>query len=254
MTQANLGAVLVAPDGDALAATAAHLVRALVSEAALASRDGVARVALSGGSTPRAMCRVLRHLDVPWPATEWFFVDERAVPADSPRSNFGAAREDLFGGLSTPPRGLHPMVASPDALDAAATEYEAALGRSFGMVPPGGAPTPLPSFDLLLLGVGDDGHTASLFPGDAFIDVEDRWVVGVPAAPGREARLTLTRPVITAARRVIVLAQGAAKKGPIERARSGGPLREVPSRLTQEIRGELLWLVDSAANPGSPAS
>src|SRR4051812_17612953 len=97
MTQANTGALLVAADGASLASIAAHLVRALAAEAALASRDGIARIAISGGSTPRAMNRLLLGLGVPWPATEWFFVDERAVPPDHDRSNYGAARDDLFG-------------------------------------------------------------------------------------------------------------------------------------------------------------
>lgn len=242
MTQANLGHVLVAADGDALAQIAAHFVRALVGEAAA---RGVARIAISGGSTPRAMNRILASLDLPWGATEWFWVDERAVPDESDRSNYGAARSDLFSKLTTPPRGVYPMIASPATLDADARAYEALMARSFGL----SAGSAAPSFDLLLLGIGDDAHTASLFPGDPFVDETDRWVVGVPAAEGREARLTLTRPVITAAKRVIVLAQGSAKKGPIERARSAGSLREAPSRLTREVRGELLWLVDAAARP-----
>lgn len=233
---------LIASDGAALARTAAHLVRAWLAEAAHAR--GVARVAISGGSTPRAMNRVLAPMDLPWDKTEWFWVDDRAVPHDNPRSNYGAARADLFDRLEAPPRAVHPMPVGPD-LSACADAYEEAIARSFG-VARGGPP---PSFDLLLLGVGDDGHTASLFPGDAAVDVDDRWVTPVAAAEGREARLSLTRPAITAARRVVVLAQGASKRGPLQQARAPGSLREVPSRLTREVRGELLWLVDAEAAP-----
>lgn len=247
-TTPNLGETLVAADADALASIAAHLVRALVSEAAA---SGTARIALSGGSTPRAMNRLLRRLDVPWHRVEVFWVDERAVPASSPRSNHGAAVEDLFGALASPPR-LHAMQGDAPDLDAAAAAYEAEIAASFGVVPDGNTPPAPPSFDLLLLGIGDDGHTASLFPGDPYVDEANRWVVHVPAAPGREARLTLTRPIITAARRVIVLAQGASKRPRIEQARRGGDMRETPSRLTREVRGELLWLVDAAARPQAP--
>jgi len=242
----NTGDTLVAADGDALARIAAHLVRAWVCEAV--SARGVARIALSGGSTPRAMARLLAPADLPWAETEWFWVDERFVAHDSPRSNYGAARQDLFGALATAPRAVHPMPFGDD-IQVCADQYEAALARSFGLARPADGGSTLPSFDLLLLGVGDDGHTASLFPGDPYIDVVDRWVIPVAAAEGREARLTLSRPVIAAARRVAVLAQGASKKKPLADARAPGPLREVPSRLTREARGELLWLLDAAAVP-----
>jgi 6-phosphogluconolactonase len=238
----NQGQTLIAADGDALALIAAHLVRAWVSEAAAAR--GVARVALSGGSTPRAMNRHLATMDLPWASTEWYWVDDRFVPPENPRSNLGAARSDLFDRLSASPRAVHGMPYGP-SLDESAAAYEATLAAGFGL--PGPAPGVLPVFDLLLLGVGDDGHTASLFPGDPFVDTEDRWVIPVPAAEGREARLTLSRAVITAARRVAVLAQGASKRGPIQQARAPGSLREVPARLVREVRGELLWLLDASA-------
>jgi 6-phosphogluconolactonase len=249
MTTPNRGELLVAADSESLTRLAAHLVRAWVSEAARTNHDGVARVAISGGSTPRAMNKLLATMSVPWAATEWFWVDERAVPMASPRSNAGAAQDDLFSHLAVPPRGVHAMQGDQADLDGAARSYEKVLGASFGIQPLASGGVGLPSFDLLLLGIGDDGHTASLFPGNEEIDVTDRWAVAVPAAEGREARITLTRPVITAARRVVVLAQGEAKRGPIERARIAGPLRETPARLTQEVRGELLWLIDAAARP-----
>ncbi|MCS6898430.1 MAG: 6-phosphogluconolactonase [Myxococcales bacterium] len=238
----NQGDTLIAADGEALARIAAHLVRAWVSEAAAVR--GVARVALSGGSTPRAMNRLLASMDLPWSATEWYWVDERFVPADSPRSNLGAARSDLFDRLLAPPRAIHGMPHGP-SLDESAVAYEATLAASFGL--PGPSIGTYPVFDLLLLGVGDDGHTASLFPGEPFVDVEDRWVIPVPPGEGHEARLTLSRPVIVHARRVVVMAQGASKRGPIQQARAPGSLREVPARLVREVRGELLWLLDAAA-------
>ncbi len=101
----------------------------------------------------------------------------------------------------------------------------------------------------MLLGLGDDRHTASLFPGEPHVDVADRWVIAVPAAEGREARLPLTAPVLAASRRALVLAQGEAKREPIRKARAAGDLREVPARVTQQVRGERYWLIDAAARP-----
>lgn len=238
---------LIASNGDSLARLAAELFCGWVWEAIGKSAGQVARVAISGGSTPRAMNRELATMDVPWGKIELFWVDERAVPPTSDRSNYGAAKADLFGKLKKPPRGLFAMPGAATDLDAAARGYESAIARTFGMPASDAASAKYPSFDLVMLGIGDDGHTASLFPGDATVDVTDRWVIPVPAAEGREARLTLTRPVITAAKRVVVLAQGEKKKGPIGLARKAGALREIPSRLVQEVKGELVWLVDAAA-------
>jgi 6-phosphogluconolactonase len=237
----NEGELLVAADADALARFAAHLLRAWLLEAA--ARGGPpARIALSGGSTPIAMFRILSKLDLPWQRTEWFWVDERAVPADHARSNYGAARAAFFDHVPVPAEQLHPLVPDGPDLDAVARRYQARLAERFGTIEP-------PAFDVMLLGIGDDGHTASLFPGEPTVDVDDRWVAAVPAAEGREERLTLTVPVIAAARRAVVLAQGGAKRDPIRRARSAGDRRETPARVIQGVRGELYWLVDAAARP-----
>lgn len=233
----SAGELLVADDPASLAKLAARLFVGAAAEAALAR--GVARVALSGGSTPTAMFRELATMEVPWSHVEVFWVDERAVPPSSDRSNYGVAKEALFGRLARPPRGLYAMPGAAPDLDEAAKAYAGVLERSFG-----GPPGPL---DLVLLGIGDDGHTASLFPGDATIDLVDRAVTAVPAAPGREARLTLTRPTLTAARRIFVLAQGASKREPIARARSEGSLAETPARIVREAAGDVVWLVDRAA-------
>ncbi len=235
---------LVAADGDALARLSAHLVRAWICDAVAAR--GVARLAISGGSTPRAMMRVLAGLPLPWSATEWFWVDERFVPHDNPRSNYGAAKADLFDHLAASTRGVHPM-AGEGSLDEGADAYQALLARSFGLPLPSDATSAVPSFDILLLGIGDDGHTASLFPGEDSVERQDRWVLAVPAAGEREARITLSRPVLTAARRVAVIAQGAGKRKALHEAHAAGPLRDIPSRLTREIQSELLWLLDAAA-------
>ncbi len=241
----NTGEVLVAADADALARLSAHFLRAWVLEAVARGGGAPARVALSGGSTPRAMFRVLAGLELPWQKTEWFWVDERAVPADHPRSNYGAARADLFDRVPVPPAQVHPLTPDGPDLGAAARRYEARLAERFGLSPGGGPP----AFDVVLLGIGDDGHTASLFPGEATVEVSDAWVVAVPASEGREERLTLTAPVLAAARRAIVLAQGESKREPVRRARASGSAREVPARVTQQVRGELYWLVDPGARP-----
>jgi 6-phosphogluconolactonase len=242
----NRGEVLVAADAEALAGLAAHFLRAWVLEAVARGDGAPARVALSGGSTPRAMFRVLAGLALPWEKTEWFWVDERAVPVDHPRSNYGAARADLFERVPVPPGRVHPLAPDGPDLAAVAGRYEALLAERFGLPGRGGAP---PAFDVMLLGIGDDGHTASLFPGEPTVDVADRWVAAVPAGEGREERLTLTAPVIAAARRAVVLVQGESKREPVRKARAAGDLREVPARVTRQVRGELYWLVDAAARP-----
>jgi 6-phosphogluconolactonase len=237
MSGSNAGTVLVAADGASLAQIAAHLVRALIGEAA-ANPERTAKIAISGGSTPRVMNRHLASLDVPWDRVDVFWVDERFVPYDNPRSNYGAAREDLFSKVTAP--RVHAMPTSGD-LNAAARDYAARLRETFSGHPP--------VFDLILLGIGDDGHTASLFPGEPFVDEEHQTVIGVPASGDREARLSLSRPVIAAAKRIVVLAQGEAKRGPIADARSEGSRKQTPARITRECQGEVLWLIDKAACP-----
>lgn len=239
----NVGELLVSADADALAQTAAKMFVSFVHEA-IAER-GVARIALSGGSTPKAMFTVLAGMTVPWSQTEVFWVDERAVPPSSDRSNYGAAKAALFGKLENPPKGLYAMPSMAPVLADGAASYAAAIAKSFAAPLEG----PPPAFDVVWLGIGDDGHTASLFPGDAAVSVVDRWVLDVAAAEGREARLSMSRTLICAARRVVVLAQGAAKRGPIARARSAGDESETPSRIIGDCRGQVIWLIDEAARP-----
>jgi len=231
--------VIVARDADELALLAAELIaRAIVAGV---DERGVARVALSGGTTPSDAYKRLAALALPWDAIEWFWVDERAVAPDHARSNAGAARRDLAA-APIPEARFHRMEGEAPDLAAAAARYEALLRASFGVAS-------AVAFDALVLGVGDDGHTASLFPGTGAAAIDDRLVAAIPAqrARGLEPRLTLTAPVIQEARLVLVLARGTLKRGPVAAAREGGPLDEIPARVTRGARGRLVWLLDEAA-------
>jgi 6-phosphogluconolactonase len=236
------GEVIVAKDEDEHATLAAELLARAIQEAIDAR--GCARVALSGGNTPAPAYRKLATLDLPWERTEWFWVDERAVPPDSERSNYHNAMRDLGLAARVPPARIHRMPADEPDRDAAAAAYERALRAAFGVAR-------AVAFDAMTLGVGDDGHTASMFPGLPTIGIRDRLVAAVPAQPEKklEPRLTLTAPVLEQARLALVLCRGASKRPVVAAARAPGPLDEVPSRVTQAIEGRVVWLHDAAAAP-----
>lgn len=245
MTKTNLSTtpweVLIAEDAVELAALSAELVGRAIDEAV--RERGVARIALSGAATPRPMHQRLGAMALPFDKVEWFWVDERAVSPSSPRSNFGDARVDL--GLDRfPPERVHRMEADDPDLEAAARRYERLLRASFGVAS-------AVAFDVIALGVGDDGHTASLFPRTGAVALDDRLVAAIPAEPakGREARLTLTAPVLKEARLVVVLAKGAQKRAAIAAAWSSGSEDDVPSRLVQGARGKVVWVLDREAYP-----
>jgi 6-phosphogluconolactonase len=234
---------LVAHDDAELAALAAELMGRAIVDAARAR--GAARVALSGGTTPGEAYRRVAGFELPWSDIAWFWVDERAVPPSSDRSNHRAAAADLGLELDPASRGkVHRMKGESPDLAAAARQYEALLRASFGVAS-------AVAFDALVLGVGDDGHTASLFPGMGTVGIRDRLVIDVPAQPakGLEARLSLTAPVIEEARLILVLAKGAKKRDVLLKARSAGDVDEVPSRLIQRAKGQVVWIVDEAAAP-----
>jgi 6-phosphogluconolactonase len=189
-------ALVVAADADGLARAAADRVRVLAADA-IAAR-GRFRIALAGGSTPRALyVQLASTSDVDWSRTDVFFGDERAVPPDHPQSNFRMARETLLHPAAVPPENVHRMRGEDPDLDDAARRYEAALG-----------PAPL---DLALLGMGADGHTASLFPGTTALEERTRACVAVEVPSLGARRLTLTYPVLLAARDVLFLIAGADK-------------------------------------------
>ncbi|WP_026370306.1 6-phosphogluconolactonase [Kallotenue papyrolyticum] len=236
--------ILVVDDPEALAEAATRYIVARARQA-VAARGSFA-LALAGGSTPRGVYRRLAHAPwrdaMPWAQTLIFWSDERALPLDSTDSNYRMAREALLDHVPLPPEQIHPLAAQGDDLDQAAARYEAVLRR---LVP--GEP---PRFDLILLGMGPDGHTASLFPHSPALDATTRLVVATPEAPlpPQVRRLTFTSRLINAAVEVLVLVAGADKAAPVREVLQG-PRRphELPAQLIDPQAGDLWWMLDRAA-------
>jgi 6-phosphogluconolactonase len=206
---------------------------------------GRACVALSGGTTPGPAYRKLTEYDLPLDRIDWFWVDERAVASDHLRSNYRAVFEDLQLGRVDAAR-VHRMEADAPDLNEAAARYERFLRRTFGVA---GAV----AFDAMTLGIGDDGHTASLFPGTGAVAIDDRLVAAIEAQPARgiEARMTLTAPVLCESRFVLVLARGAQKRAPVTAAFLDGSEDVVPARLLRRARGKITWLFDKNVQEAS---
>ena len=235
------GLLLAAPDP-------AHAAREAAARFAKAIRDalrdrGQAAIALSGGSSPMAAYALLAAESIDWSRVHLYWVDERAVPGDHDRSNVRAIRQAFVAKAGMPEANVHPMDGgAPDLAEAAAT-YDGVL-RDTVAAKLGG----LPALDLVVLGVGDDGHTASLFPGDGAVHVTDRLVAAVPAASAREARLTLTVPVLENARATVLLVLGAGKNAALERIWAvNGTVDETPARIVRGFRGSVTWVIDKAA-------
>lgn len=243
---ARLTDLVVVADPDVLARKAADLF-AEIAEDAIA-RAGRFTVVLSGGSTPKLLYALLAtepyHSRLPWRRTHVFWGDERCVPPEHPDSNFGVANATLLNRVPVPAVRLHRMEAEREDLDTAAREYEAEIARIFA-VPPTGEP---PAFDLILLGLGSDGHTASLFPHTEALGETRRWVVRNYIPTLHANRLTLTAPILNRGTRILFLVSGA-DKAPVLREVLEGPehTERLPSQLIRPVTGRLLWLVDRAA-------
>jgi 6-phosphogluconolactonase len=199
-------------------------------------------VALAGGSTPKATYEALardyaRELD--WGRVHIFFGDERTVPPDQEDSNYRMAHETLLSHV--PVGSVHRMRGELQPAEAAAA-YEEELREFFG------ESDGFPSFDLILLGLGEDGHTASLFPETSALDVTDRWVVANPVLKLEATRLTLTIPVINAARAVVFLVAGEGKAEALEEILEGdADPRGYPAKFIRPEGGDPTWMVDRAA-------
>ncbi len=232
-------------------ANAAEAARAAAEEVAAASADAITkrdvfRVAFSGGTTPArlfdALARPRYRRRVDWKKTRVFFVDERCVPPSHKRSNYRLAREHLLDPIGVASANVFRMRGEDEPRRAAAA-YEKVLREEFSGRPP--------RFDLVLLGLGPDGHTASLFPGTPALAEKARWVVSSPSPTPGERRLTLTLPVLNAGRRVDFLVAGKDKATVVATILGKKPgYRKLPASRVRPTRGSLVWILDEEAGGG----
>jgi 6-phosphogluconolactonase len=237
--------VIAVADPSAMATAAAGRVLAR-----MADNSGRVAVCLTGGSSPKQLYRLLASEEyrgkIPWQRVHWFIGDERFVPATDPLSNMAMARA-IFLDRYAPAANIHPIptaTADPADPDRSAALYERELKSFYGA----DALDPArPLFDLVLMGVGPDGHTASLFPGDTTLEEATRWAVGVPKANVEPfvPRVTLTLPTLASCREMLFEVAGAEKRAILTRLFAGEKLPANRARST----GETIWLADEAALP-----
>ncbi len=209
---------------------------------------GMFTAALSGGSTPRSMysrlaCDAELYKQLSWDSVHFFWSDERHVPPDHADSNFRMAHEVMLSKLPVPPENVHRVKGEYEDADGAATEYERTLCDFFSL-----RPGKFPRFDLVLLGMGADGHTASLFPGSDAVRERQRLVVANWVETFNAYRITLTLSVLNSAAEVIFLVGGEDKAGMLRTVLCGEYQPErYPAQLIRPSSGNLLWLVDKPA-------
>lgn len=209
-----------------------------------ATGRGIFAVCLSGGSTPKRLYELLaapaRRLRFPWDRTHWFWGDERVVPQDDPRSNFHTAWEALLRHAPVPADNIHAIPTEPVSSQAGAADYEAVLKRFYGA---DALDAHRPLFDLTLLGLGEDGHIASLFPGSPALMEMKRWVVPV-VGDSPVDRITLTYPALASSGVTAFLVVGERKRNVLARVRTGDPA--LPAARLQPV-GAVYWFADRAA-------
>jgi 6-phosphogluconolactonase len=234
--------VEVAKDPETLARNVARWI----ADLAAGSRERFA-ICLSGGSTPRRLYQLLAESPfrdaLPWQRVHWFWGDERFVPRDHPDSNYGMVRSAMLARAPAPPQNIHgiPTTGTPEE---GARAYERALKTYYG---PESLDPARPLFDVVILGLGPDGHTASLFPGIGALEERGRWVVEVVGAKP-EVRITLTYPPLESTRHAAFLVAGADKREVLTRALSRDPA--LPAARIRPA-GDLTWFADEAARPQS---
>jgi 6-phosphogluconolactonase len=204
-------------------------------------------ICLTGGSSPKQLYQLLAtdayRSRIPWDRVHWFIGDERFVPADDPRNNMGMARQ-IFLDRCAPVANIHPIPTDTVDPEEAARSYESELKSFYGA---NELESGRPLFDVVLMGVGPDGHTASLFPDYPAIEETGRWVVGVPKAPVEPfvPRVTLTLPALSSCREMLFEVSGSDKRAILTRVLAGENLPANRAHAT----GETVWLVDKAALP-----
>lgn len=211
--------------------------------------EGLFRVALSGGSTPRKFYSLLSDFErpfraqMPWDNIHFCWGDERHVPPDHPDSNYRMAREVLFSKVPVPPENIHRVKSEIAEASEAADRYEETLRKLFRL-----STDQLPRFDLILLGLGSDGHTASIFPGSRVTKEKRRLVVASWVERLKSSRITLTPPVLNKAETVVFLVSGLAKAPALHSVLEGEYQPEhLPAQLIRANKSNVLWLVDQEA-------
>jgi 6-phosphogluconolactonase len=234
--------VIVVSDSDAVAKAAADRVTASIAE-----NGGRVAVCLTGGSTPKQLYQLLAtdayRSQIPWDRVHWFIGDERFVPVGDPHNNMSMARQ-AFLDRCAPAANVHAIPTDTASPDEAARQYEAELKSFYGA----DALDPArPLFDLVLLGVGPDGHVASLFPGYPAVEETKPWVVGVPKANVEPfvPRVSLALPTLASCREILFAVSGAGKRAILTRVFGG---ENLPANRARSL-GETVWLLDTAALP-----
>src|SRR5216683_6892354 len=234
--------IAIYPDIDTLSYEAAQYIVGIATES-IATR-GRFMIALSGGNTPRKTYGLLGsepyRSQVDWELVHIFWSDERCVPPDSPDSNYLMAHEELLSQIPIPVQQVHYMPADQPDRYAASQAYAEEMQRTFGT-------NGIPSFDLIQLGMGPEGHTASLFPHQASLHEQQRLVIPVSVPKPPPDRLTFTPPVLNAARNVLFLVTGADKADALH-AVLEGPYQpdEYPAQIVRPPQGEVVWMLDTA--------
>lgn len=241
------GRLQVLPDPRALARRAADVFTSMATNSQ--HENAAWSVALAGGSTPRALYEILAAeargptSRIDWSRAHIYWGDERCVPPDHPDSNYMMARETLLDRVAVPSAHVHRMRGEEDDPDRAAALYESEMRASFAVEAP-----EVPRFDLVLLGLGSDAHTASLFPGSPALRETTRLVAAPYVEKLAAHRITLTPRLLNAAAHVIFLVSGAAKAAPLRDVLEGGERPDLfPAQCVRPARGTLLWLVDAEA-------
>jgi 6-phosphogluconolactonase len=201
-------------------------------------------VALSGGSTPKALYTLLaeRYASFAWNRTFLFFGDERHVPPTDSESNYRMVNEALLSKITIPAENVFRVLAEKPDAAAVAADYEAQIRRFFEL-----KSGEFPRFDLMLLGMGPDGHTASLFPGSEGLKERSKLVIANWVEKFKTHRISFTFPVLNAAAEVMFLASGADKADMLHQVLETTPMPPLPSQSVQPTNGKLLWLLDQAA-------
>ncbi len=239
ITRAVPGTMLALPSADAASREAASRIAGWLHAAI--QLHGSATLALSGGTAPLPLYRYLAKETVDHSLVSVFFVDERMVSPDSERSNYRSAKEALLDHAPFDPKRIHRIRGEADNIDAEAKRY----GDFLAWHADSGA------FDTMILGLGTDGHTASLFPGEPEVLVTDQRAVAVPAKGDREARISLTAPTLARAKQTMVVAFGKEKYAPLQAVWAvTGDVSATPGRIVREFEGGLTWVIDQGAASG----